>query len=129
MGLLVQARPISRKFGMMCMFLAQSFFPVSPTIRANIGYLVLLSLASKKAINMILKTLDFPIDNENDILRALVKNATQHKLNVCIIDINTTDINKKIRRNFTDYYILEDKNNNEINIRDINLFSGSGILN
>lgn len=101
----------SRKFGYLCVFLTQSYFACKKLIRDNCGYLMLTSTASKKDLSMIASTINF--DNQQ-LLKECIKNATEIPMNVCIINLLHCDINKKIRRNFTDYYQFEDKHGNEL---------------
>ena len=116
----------SRKKLFTCCFLTQSFYTCPKKIREQIRYLVLLKLCDKRNFNLIVSTLDTDIDG--DIIKKCIKNATKEELNVCLIDLQTKDANKLLRRNFeSDYYILEDDEGNVIN--NPNLFYGSGIVN
>jgi tRNA pseudouridine-54 N-methylase len=115
----------ARKYNIMCCFLAQSYFATDKFIRQNISYLVLLSMTDARNTNLIAHTLGLTI--EKSVVKNIIKNATKFKMNVCIIDISNGDINKKFRRNFKDYYLIED-DDGEL-VTDIQLFSGSGLLN
>jgi hypothetical protein len=111
--------------------LTQSFFAVPKKIREQIRYLGLLKSTDTRNLNLILSTIDTDIDSQT--IKKVIKNATKENLNSCIIDLQNRDINKTFRRNINnsngkiDYYILEDANNNEI--KNVDLFSGSGIIN
>ena len=48
-------------------------------------------------------------------------------MNVCIIDIANGDMNKKIRRNWDEYYEIEDEEGEAIN--DVKLYNKTGLLN
>jgi hypothetical protein len=75
---------------------------------------------------MILNTLDTDIDPL--VIRKVIKNATAEALNVAVIDLQTRDDNKLIRRNFgKDYYNLANKDGSYIS--NPVLFKGSGIIN
>jgi len=114
----------SRKNQFTCCFLTQSFYACPIKIRQQIRYLVLLKLCDKRNFGMILSTIDTEIPAE--IIRQIIKNATQEELNICMIDLQTRDLNKTFKRNFgLDYYILQ--NNGQL--VHPNLFSGSGIIN
>ena len=115
----------ARKYNIVCVFLAQSYFATDKFIRQNVSYLVLLSMTDARNTNLITTTLGLPI--EKNVVKAIISNATKHKLNVCIIDIGNSDLNKKFRRNFTDYYVLEDDTGELID--NIQMFQGSGLLN
>ena len=116
---------MARKKKMTCIFLAQSFYAVPKVIRLNVSYLVLLAMADKRNLNMIMATMAVHIDPM--IIKKVIANATKHTLNVCLIDLYNRDLNKIMRRNFNDYYILVDKENEELDT--IQLYGGSGIVN
>jgi hypothetical protein len=116
----------SRKQLFTCCFLTQSYFACPIKIRQQIRYLVLLKLCDKRNFNMILNTLDTDIDPL--VIRKVIKNATAEALNVAVIDLQTRDDNKLIRRNFgKDYYNLANKDGSYIS--NPVLFKGSGIIN
>ena len=114
----------ARKYNIMCAFLAQSYFATDKFIRQNISYLVLLSMADSRNLNLITTTLGLPIENKQ--VAQIIRNATKEKLNVCIIDIANGDLNKKFRRNFNDFYDLEDEQGELIPIA---MYKHSGLLN
>ena len=115
----------SRKKLFSCCFLTQSYYACPIKIRQQIRYLVLLKLCDKRNFGMILSTIDSEVPA--DIIRKIIKNATKEELNICLIDLQTRDINKTFKRNFLDeYYTLEDQNGNLI---EPNIYSGSGIIN
>lgn len=114
----------SRKKQCMCLFLTQSFFATSTLIRNNVAYVVLLSLSNKRNLDLIAGTIATEIDPA--ILKAIISNATEYPLNVCIISVLEPDLNRKFRKNFDQYYKLKDLNGDLI---DPQLFKGSGIVN
>ena len=115
----------ARKYGIMLAFLAQSFYATSVFIRANISYLVLLKMTNAKNTNLIVSTLGLSIEKET--VTKIIKNATKHELNICIIDIANGNMNKKIRRNWDEYYEIEDEEGEPIN--DVKLYKETGLLN
>jgi hypothetical protein len=103
-------------------------------IRDQISYLVLLKSSDPRTLNLIISQID--TDVEPVIIKKVIKNATKHELNVCIINLNSRNINETFRRNITnpqkngfDYYTLEDNNGNNLDIENIELFDNSGIIN
>lgn len=115
----------ARKYKIICCFLTQSFFATSKIIRQNCGYIVLLALTNQRDFNLIVSTFSFPISKDN--LKKVIRNATQYKMNVCIIDVNNPDPNSMIRRNFNDFYTIVTENGNEILYP--KLYAGSGLIN
>ena len=115
----------ARKYNIMCAFLAQSYFATDKFIRQNVSYLVLLSMTDARNTNLIAHTLGLSI--EKSVVKAIIKNATKEKLNVCIIDISNGSMNKKFRRNFSDYYEIEDEDGEPID--NVKLYKETGLLN
>ena len=75
--------------------------------------------------NLITTTLGLPI--EKNIVKSIIQNATKFKLNVCIIDIASGDINRTFRRNISDYYLIE--NDDGDLLPDIQMYKLNGLLN
>ena len=71
-----------RKKGPMCVFLTQSYFKVSPVIRQNCGYIVLLASGNKRNLNDVINTIKIPV--EPDTIKRVIKNATKFQFNVCL---------------------------------------------
>ncbi len=113
-----------RKKGLMIVFLTQSYFKVSPVIRQNCGYIVLLASGNKRNLNDVINTIEIPV--EPDTIKRVIKNATKFQFNVCIIDPTNYDINKQFRRNFTVFYTLVDEHENEV---EPNMFHTTGVIN
>ena len=63
---------------------------------------------------------------EKSVVKSIIANATKFKLNVCIIDI-AAPIDLKFRRNFSDYYLIEDDDGNLL--PDIQMYKLNGLLN
>jgi hypothetical protein len=80
-------------------------------------------MANKRNLDMICDTI---ASEEKKTVVKVIKNATQHKMNVCIIDLHNPNVNEKFRRNFTDYYTIVDENGDDI---EPNMYTGSGLLN
>ena len=117
----------ARKYNIMLCFLAQSFYAVDKVIRQNVGYIVLLSMADKRNLGMIISTVGSSLDPK--VIAHVIKNATKSKMNVCIIDIANPNLNQKLRRNFNDFYTLEDSEGDLLDLNEIQLYTGSGMLN
>lgn len=117
----------ARKKLFTCCFLTQSYYACPKKIREQIRYLVLLKLCDKRNFGMIVSTLD--TDISTDVIRKVIKNASSEELNVCLIDLQTKNINKMFRRNFQlEFYTLEDKEG-LIPANELMVFKGSGIMN
>lgn len=114
----------ARKFKIMCVFLSQSFFSTSKIIRQNIGYIVLLTMSNQRNLNSIIETIGCPVSKE--CIKKVVSNATNFKMNVCIIDVYNPELNEKFRRNFNDYYTIADKEGKEIVP---NTYTTNGLIN
>ena len=115
----------ARKYNIMCIFLAQSYFATDKFIRQNIGYLVLLSMTDSRNLQLISQTLGLPI--EKSVVKSIISNATKFKLNVCIIDIGAP-LNRTFRRNFSDYYLIENEEDGEL-LEEIQFYKANGLLN
>lgn len=117
---------MSRKYHFQCIYLTQAYFKVSPELRQNCKYLVLLSLTNKRNKDLIISQLS--IDIKKTTINKIISNATEIKLNSCIIDLLSIDNpNKIFRRNFTEFYNIIDENNKELDT--IQLYNKTGIIN
>ena len=120
----------SRKEKIMCIFLVPDFFlDKIKTLRQQCPCLVLLSIASQGTLGLIAKRLAIKV--HNNIVTMCIENALEYKLNACIINTTAgTPTNKKIRRNFTDFYELtQRKNGKEIVLDEIELYDEDVIIN
>ena len=116
---------LSRKKMCMCVFLAQSFYAVSKIVRQQVRYIVLLNMTDARNLNAIASSLGCELTPS--VLKAVIRNATAHALNVCLIDVHERDLNnKKLRRNFSDFYTFVEQGNE---MRPAQMYEGSGILN
>ena len=113
----------ARKKSMTCCFLTQSFYSCPKKVRNNVKYLVMLKLCDKRNFGTIMSSIDSCINPET--VKSIISNATREPLNVCIIDLQSKDANKTFRRNFTDYYTVEENGYAVLP----QLYSGSGIIN
>ena len=93
---------MARKKSCTCFYLVQSFFACPITIRKNIAYIILLKMTDKKNLSMITSVL--PISISINTVKTIIQNATKFKMNICIIDLKTSDETEVFRRNITDYY-------------------------
>lgn len=116
---------MSRKHHCTCLYLVQSYFACQKKIREQCAYVILLALTDKKNLSLITSTLACPV--EPSIIKQIIQNATKEQFNVCIIDVQTPDLNRKFRRNFNEFYRLVD-DDGEI-LDKIQLYSGSGVIN
>jgi hypothetical protein len=114
----------ARKFKIMCVFLTQSFFSTSKIIRQNVGYIVLLTMSNQRNLNTIIETVGCSLSK--DCIKKVIANATNFKMNVCIIDVYNPELNEKFRRNFTEFYAVSDNDGTELNP---NMYTTSGVLN
>ncbi len=116
---------IGRKHNMTCCFLTQSFYIVPKAIRQNCAYIVLLAMCDKRNLTNIISTMSIHVDAK--LIKQAINNACKYKLNVCIIDLLNTDINKKIRRNFDEYYTLINDDGSEV--KKVITYDKDGLLN
>jgi hypothetical protein len=90
-----------RKRGISTAYLAQNYYVIPKVIRANCTYLVMLKLSGDRELNMILKENGLGVDKQQ--LLNLYKYATDTKFSPLIVDIESTDDNKKFRKGFLEY--------------------------
>lgn len=74
-------------------------------------------MTDKKNIKMIMKAL--PCEIDENIVKAIISNATKFKMNICIIDLKTCDEDKIFRRNIDEYY----------NVNNLELYNYDGLEN
>ena len=122
---LVEYAIVTRKKYFSCVYLTQNYYSVPKILREQCTYLALLSMTDKRNLSLIVSTLSIDVDAST--IKRIIANATKNPLNICLIDIRNRDLNKKFRRNWSDFYILEDKNGEPLNT--ITLYGGSGLLN
>lgn len=90
-----------RKKNVSVAYLSQSYFLIPKIIRSNCNYLVLLKLSGDRELNLILKESGLGLNKE--CLLSLYEYATRDKFYPLIIDIESTDKNRKYRRGFGEY--------------------------
>ena len=99
---------MSRKANCTCLFLSQSFHEIPKMIRLQCSYLCLLEQSNKKDMTLIGSNI--ALDIEPSTIRRIVQNATDKKLNVCIVNLRSRrEPNKIFRRNFIEFYDIMDK--------------------
>lgn len=97
-----------RKFGVSIAYLAQNYFVIPKTIRNNCSYLVLLKCGSMRELTIILKESGFGVNK--DQLYNMYIYATKEKFSPLIIDNESTDVNHRYRKGFTEYLMPTDFN-------------------
>ena len=94
-----------RKKNITSFYLSQSYYGIPKAIRAQFSYLLIVKVSQKRDLNLILSDSGGLI--EKDELRRLYDDATKEKFNFLKINLNTSDMNKKFSKNFTQFYLLE----------------------
>ena len=94
----------SRKCGVNCVFISQSYYKIPPIVRNNCNYMVLLKFGSTRAINMILSEHGLGVTKEQ--LIAMYQYATQEKFSPLILDLDEAPENR-FRKGFLE--ILDPK--------------------
>lgn len=90
-----------RKKNISIAYLGQNYYVIPKVVRANCNYLVLLKLSGDRELNMILKENGLGVDKTQ--LLNLYKYATDTKFSPLIVNIESTDDEKKFRKGFTEY--------------------------
>lgn len=90
-----------RKKGVSILYLAQNYYVVPIVIRRNCNYLIVLKLSGEKEIKTMLREVGLGLTKEQ--LINMYQYATNEKFNVLIIDYESTDINRRYRKNFLEY--------------------------
>jgi hypothetical protein len=83
-------------------FLTQSYFKVSTTIRAQLSYLMLLKVSSDQDLKRVLR--DYSLGISPEELADMHQEATNQKFSFLKIDIQTANKDKKFSKNFTDFF-------------------------
>jgi len=94
-----------RKRNITSFYLSQNYYSIPKAIRAQFNYLLIVKVSQKRDLNLILN--DSGGFLEKDELKNLYEDATKNKFNFLKINLNTTDMNIKFSKNFTDFYLLE----------------------
>ena len=90
-----------RKKNVSIAYLAQSYFVIPKVVRSNSNYLVLLKLSGDRDLNLILRENSLGVDKRQ--MLDMYKYSTREKFSPLIIDIESTDDNKKYRKGFLEY--------------------------
>ena len=93
--------------GITCFYLSQSYYQVPKTIRTQLSYIWLVKIGQKRDLNLILADSGGLVDKTT--LMQLYTDATREKFNFLKINLNTVDMNKKFSKNFIDFYLLDEK--------------------
>lgn len=91
-----------RKLGFTQWFLSQSYFKIPKILRQQAGYLILLRLSSNKDLKLILS--DFALGIEPDDLVEMYRVATREKFHFLKVDIDSTDMDRKFSKDFTEFF-------------------------
>lgn len=90
-----------RKKSVSIAYLAQSYFVIPKVVRNNCNYLVLLKLSGDRELNMILKENSLGVDKRQ--MLDMYKYAVREKFSPLIINVESTEDNKKYRKGFLEY--------------------------
>jgi len=101
---LLRGRKIGR--GITIIYISQKYHKTPIFIRANINYLILLKISGQNDLSRILSDYTLAVDLKD--FKAIYKDATKSKLDFMKIDIDEGDPNKKISKNWIDYYQIEE---------------------
>ncbi len=91
--------------GITCFYLTQSYYNVPKPIRAQLSYIFLVKIGQKRDLNLILSDSGGLVEQHE--LRRLYEEATKNKFDFLKINLNTSDMNRKFSKNFTEFYLLE----------------------
>ena len=101
---MLRGRKIGR--GITIIYISQKYHKVPIFIRANINYLILLKISGQLDLSRILS--DYTLSVNLEDFKEIYKDATKKKLDFLKIDIDESDPNKKISKNWIDYYQIEE---------------------
>ena len=88
----------SRKKGVSCIYISQSYYKTNKLIRQNCSYIALRGISSKRDLTTILREYGLGIDAKK--LVEVYKYAVADPFSFLLIDLDADDLNK-FRRNFT----------------------------
>ena len=101
---ILRGRKIGR--GITIIYISQKYHKTPIFIRANINYLILLKISGQNDLSRILSDYTLAVDLKD--FKDIYKDATKSKLDFMKIDIDEGDPNKKISKNWIDYYQIEE---------------------
>ena len=97
----------ARKMNCSVVFLSQSYYDIPTFIRKNSTYMVLLDLGGSKREKTAIMN-EWAGDLDKDELNAVFTDATSVKLRPLIITGGHTEKDRKYRKGFLDYYVLDE---------------------
>lgn len=101
----------SRKKGITCCFITQSYFDTPTFIRKNMNYLMLLSISGKRDLTAILKEFNLADFTPEQLIHiyesAINKNKDTDMPFLKIVCDHVNDKSKKFSRNFTDHDFIK----------------------
>ena len=100
--------------GVSLVYISQSFFKIPKIIRSQLGYLILLKLASLRDLHLIIS--DFAMGVDRDLLTKIYKGSTKEFGNFLKIDLDNHNMNKKFSHNFTGFYHLEYDSDSDLEV-------------
>lgn len=98
----IYGRKINNLVGCTCIYISQRYFAIPKTIRAQFNYLILLKIREKKDVKLILAEISTGLDM-NDFMD-IYNDATKEPLNFLKVDCTTSDNDKLLSKNFTQFY-------------------------
>jgi hypothetical protein len=87
--------------------ISQCFFRTPKTIRLQQTHLIILKLSSQRDLAMILK--DYTLGVTKEQMSQMYQEATADRLNFLLIDINSTNPNRKFSHNFGGWFHVEEE--------------------
>ena len=103
----IRGRKIGK--GVSIAYLSQSFFKIPKIVRLQFSHLILLKLSSNRDLNLILSDYSLGLDKKE--LAYIYKDATKHKFDFLKIAIDEPNDNKKFSHNWTDFYRINNDEN------------------
>ena len=92
--------------GASLIYMSQKYYSIPKLIRAQMNYLILLKIGENKDIKLILR--DNSLDLSPSELYNIYRDATSIPLSFLKIDRGANDDNRKLSKNFTEFYNLDD---------------------
>ena len=94
-----------RKKNVSFMYLAQNYYIAPIVLRRNCNYIIILKLSGEKEIKCILKEVGLGLSKEQ--LLSMYQYCTRDKFHCLICDCESTDMDHKFRKDFTEYLIAD----------------------
>jgi Poxvirus A32 protein len=102
----IYGRKINDGKGASLIYISQKYYSIPKIIRAQMNYLILLKIGENKDIKLILR--DNSLDLSASELYNIYRDATSIPLSFLKIDRGANDDNRKLSKNFTEFYNLDD---------------------